>query len=426
LLRLLPLKFLEMSSVPYVAGGGERASEKSTGLRRQQMMAHRQSLLSKKKRNKGSGIGLARSNNRAPGGLSSPLGVRSPQRGGKFGFESATGSTKSNLGSPKSENGVAIGILPGKISHKTSESDGISEKMRSMGISAVYDPNPKSATKVEKTDELEKPASMMDISADRRSFLTKPVSKGMKIMCNVHRRAKNKFFDYPIYECYMLNKDGTETFMMVGQKRPGSKTSNYLLSMELKDLTSKDSENYLGKLRSNFAGTSFVAYDDGLSEKDKKKDLNATRPKNKLDRAEIACITYETNLLFNRGPRVMKVVVPSLDNRGKAYRFESEEKGTLLSQYKDNPNGKRTYLLQNKKPKWNETMRAYCLNFHGRVTKASVKNFQLTHDVDADGEILQFGKVGTNEFTMDFTWPLTPLQAFAVCLSSFDNKKAVD
>eukprot|EP00466_Bigelowiella_natans_P005960 jgi/Bigna1/91650/estExt_fgenesh1_pg.C_1110006 len=404
-----------MSSVPYVAGGG---------------------------------IGLARSNNRAPGGLSSPLGVRSPQRGGKFGFESATGSTKS----------VAIGILPGKISHKTSESDGISEKMRSMGISAVYDPNPKSATKVEKTDELEKPASMMDISADRRSFLTKPVSKGMKIMCNVHRRAKNKFFDYPIYECYMLNKDGTETFMMVGQKRPGSKTSNYLLSMELKDLTSKDSENYLGKLRSNFAGTSFVAYDDGLSEKDKKKDLNATRPKNKLDRAEIACITYETNLLFNRGPRVMKVVVPSLDNRGKAYRFESEEKGTLLSQYKDNPNGKRTYLLQNKKPKWNESnasgldrlflfffgevptefihaqfqdenggaMRAYCLNFHGRVTKASVKNFQLTHDVDADGEILQFGKVGTNEFTMDFTWPLTPLQAFAVCLSSFDNKKAVD
>ena len=36
---------------------------------------------------------------------------------------------------------------------------------------------------------------------------------------------------------------------------------------------------------------------------------------------------------------------------------------------------------------------AYCLNFNGRVTQASVKNFQLVTQADPDYVILQFGKV---------------------------------
>ena len=33
--------------------------------------------------------------------------------------------------------------------------------------------------------------------------------------------------------------------------------------------------------------------------------------------------------------------------------------------------------LHNKAPRWNESLGAYCLNFNGRVTLPSVKNFQL-------------------------------------------------
>ena len=36
---------------------------------------------------------------------------------------------------------------------------------------------------------------------------------------------------------------------------------------------------------------------------------------------------------------------------------------------------------------------AYCLNFNGRVTHASVKNFQLVTQSDPEYVILQFGKV---------------------------------
>ncbi len=38
--------------------------------------------------------------------------------------------------------------------------------------------------------------------------------------------------------------------------------------------------------------------------------------------------------------------------------------------------------LHNKTPTWNDDSQSYVLNFHGRVTQASVKNFQIVHDSD--------------------------------------------
>lgn len=69
---------------------------------------------------------------------------------------------------------------------------------------------------------------------------------------------------------------------------------------------------------------------------------------------------------------------------------------------------------------------AYVLNFNGRVTMASVKNFQLVDPEEQNSVVLQFGRVAKDEFTMDMQWPITPFQAFAVTLSSFDSKIACD
>ena len=69
---------------------------------------------------------------------------------------------------------------------------------------------------------------------------------------------------------------------------------------------------------------------------------------------------------------------------------------------------------------------AFVLNFGGRVTQASVKNFQLVSADDHDTILLQFGRCGKDIFTMDFAWPLCPLQAFAITLSSFDFKLACE
>lgn len=40
-------------------------------------------------------------------------------------------------------------------------------------------------------------------------------------------------------------------------------------------------------------------------------------------------------------------------------------------------NSRAVMMLKNKTPIWNEETQSYVLNFHGRVTQASVKNFQL-------------------------------------------------
>ena len=49
------------------------------------------------------------------------------------------------------------------------------------------------------------------------------------------------------------------------------------------------------------------------------------------------------------------------------------------------------------------------LNFSGRVTHASVKNFQLVSPDDHDTVVLQFGRTGKDGFSMDYQWPLSPL-----------------
>ena len=56
----------------------------------------------------------------------------------------------------------------------------------------------------------------------------------------------------------------------------------------------------------------------------------------------------------------------------------------------------------------------------------SVKNFQLVTPEDQEAVLLQFGRVGKDLFTMDYQHPLSPFQAFAICLSSFDSKLACE
>ena len=85
-------------------------------------------------------------------------------------------------------------------------------------------------------------------------------------------------------------------------------------------------------------------------------------------------------------------------------------------------------VFENLRPVWHDGMNAYVLHFDNhRVREKSVKNFKLVRNND-DGKktVLQFGRVmDRNVFVMDFAWPLSAFQAFAICLSSIDPKIAV-
>ncbi|MBA0826044.1 hypothetical protein Goarm_010937 [Gossypium armourianum] len=114
--------------------------------------------------------------------------------------------------------------------------------------------------------------------------------------------------------------------------------------------------------------------------------------------------------------------------RSKSTRTKSSQFGPLSS-LRDG-----MLVLKNKAPRWHEQLQCWCLNFNGRVTVASVKNFQLVafaenvvvRQEQQENVILQFGKVGNDVFTMDYQYPISAFQAFAICLSSFDTKIACE
>ena len=89
------------------------------------------------------------------------------------------------------------------------------------------------------------------------------------------------------------------------------------------------------------------------------------------------------------------------------------------------PRTDRLMKLYNKKPKWDATHGGHVLNFHGRVTESSVKNFQLClSETDEDNIVLQFGRVGNHRFSMDVKYPLSIFQAFSMCIACMDRKLA--
>ena len=46
--------------------------------------------------------------------------------------------------------------------------------------------------------------------------------------------------------------------------------------------------------------------------------------------------------------------------------------------------------------------------------------------LSADYIVMQFGRIGDDVFTMDYTYPLSAVQAFGIALSSFDGKLACE
>jgi len=153
---------------------------------------------------------------------------------------------------------------------------------------------------------------------------------------------------------------------------------------------------------------------------------------------EIGAITYTANLLGNR-PRVMDVCIPRIHSvNGQSVRNQvdgdASDDVSMLNKLKslsqvteDETDSTLDNLglmsLQNRPPWWNVELNAFVLNFGGRVRVASVKNFQLCERNNHENIMLQFGRIeGRHSFTMDLSYPLSPVQAFAVAISSLQSK----
>ncbi|XP_036410984.1 tubby protein homolog [Megalops cyprinoides] len=259
------------------------------------------------------------------------------------------------------------------------------------------------------------------LTEDLEEFALLPAPRDFTVQCRItrDRRGMEKGM-YPFYYLHLEKEDGKKVFLMAGRKRKKCKTSNYLISIDPTDL-SRDTDSYIGKLRSNVLGTRFTVYDGGENP-EKKPFIKETESL----RQELAAICYEKNVLGFKGPRKMTVIIPGMrENDERVSIRPKNELETLLCRH-ENGNTDNLVCLINKSPSWNEQTQSYVLNFHGRVTHASVKNFQIVHPDNVDYIVMQFGRVAEDVFSMDYSFPLCALQAFAIALSSFDGKLACE
>ncbi|KAM3934448.1 tubby-related protein 1 isoform 3-T3 [Leptodactylus fuscus] len=248
-------------------------------------------------------------------------------------------------------------------------------------------------------------------------FVLRPAPHGVTIKCKVTRDKKG--MDRGWYPTYYVHLDNDKkVFLLAGRKRKKSKTSNYLISIDATDL-SRGGENFIGKLRSNLMGTKFTVFDNGANPEKANSDWSNVRQ-------ELAAVVYETNVLGFKGPRRMTVLIPGMNEDCERVPIRPRNDNDGLLQRWQNKNMENVIALHNKSPVWNDETQSYVLNFHGRVTHPSIKNFQIVHSDDLDYIIMQFGRIADDAFTMDYKYPMCAVQAFAIALSSFDGKLACE
>ena len=203
---------------------------------------------------------------------------------------------------------------------------------------------------------------------------------------------------------------------MSSKKMPNAKSSNYYISLN-NSLFTKD-DNYIGKLRSNFFGTEFTLFDSGV---------NPSKENTKNDKIRncLALIKYEANILGFGGPRKMRAVLSGISMKDEVNMIKDVSGENILIELSKNHDSRLIYF-KNKQPVWNEKLNSYGLDFNGRVKQGSVKNFQLCDEKEENFVYIQFGRLDESSFSMDFKYPLTPIQAFGISLSSIDKKIVCD
>uniref|UniRef100_A0ACD5ZDM2 Uncharacterized protein n=1 Tax=Avena sativa TaxID=4498 RepID=A0ACD5ZDM2_AVESA len=302
--------------------------------------------------------------------------------------------------------------------------------------------------------------------------LKQPGPRDHPVQCFVKRdRATSTYLLY-LGLSPSLHGENDKLLLAARKIRRAARTS-FVISL-ISDDFSHSSSTYVGKLKPNFLGTKFTIFDSQPpcdaavlpNNKPSKRHSKQVSPRLALGNYNVATVSYELTVLRNRGPRRMQCTMhsipatciqeggkaptptgiihsldeqaPTLSTTSKGKEPSIEFSSTGLSADLSGPipsSSEAPLLLKNKAPRWHEQLQCWCLNFRGRVTVASVKNFQLVASVDpslgvpaAEQEkvILQFGKIGKDIFTMDYRYPLSAFQAFAICLTSFDTKPACE
>ncbi|ETV94508.1 hypothetical protein H310_11818 [Aphanomyces invadans] len=302
------------------------------------------------------------------------------------------------------------------------------------------------------------------------NFITKPleVGRGHIVRCFIERNRSGQNKLSPLYSLMLEVSSATGRPLMYARKKPTSRiSSHYIFSLNKDDLflsRSLRSKQFVGKLRSDTRKMEYTLFDQGDNPEDIDSDCEIDDEVRQHIRAQMATIRYHpTKKEFLRK---MEVIVPAI------VEHESGDETTLsyldwrpiskdqtlealftevAEQGGQNVLERDKFTCLHKRESQYDPLSSCIVDFRSRATSTSIKNFQLVHSQPTDQEkyrqayiqahptyhyddestvsvpqehiILQMGRVGMNCFNMDFQYPLSMLQAFAICISRFDTKQ---
>jgi tubby-related protein 1 len=340
-----------------------------------------------------------------------------PNQGGKDLYSSA-------IGAPPPALGAGVGAPPSALQAQESDDwgitwddegddDGPNTEATPITV-AETDEEPKDDRIIMGFAELEK--RYLSSVDQLYLFLTRSLPKSLGVVqCKIKRSCVGLHMSYNLYELYLERGDNQlGPQILIAQKHRKYAVDSYY-NIAIGSVNKTEAGKVISSLVFSTSGTNFVCHNHVPAHKGEPRDL--------------ACVHYQKGTA-QKQPRKFSVAIPALQDKSETEQVKWPHKGSvkksLMLQSLSNLEFKGLQPLVNKKPTWSAKHKAWVLNFHGRVTRSSVKNFQLVRPDDQKDIVLQFGRTGADTFTMDMQWPISPVAAFAVAVSSLHAKLRVD
>ena len=224
---------------------------------------------------------------------------------------------------------------------------------------------------------------------EKIKFLLERFKNNQSLKCNILVRSDN-FYVY----------SNTEHFIFSAHKIKKKLYLNYLISSDY------EGKNKIAQINSSLFKNEYIMYDDGISPKEINIGNNTSN--NKI-RRYLLQVKFKNEHNLQRG----YIYLPETNYEINIFYNKDKDKNDKLSNLQ---NG--VILYKTEVPEFDLVKRKYVNKFSSRIKESSIKNFRLVETKDKVNKvILECGKVKDNYFIMDFSSPLSPLEAFGISLS---------
>ncbi|CAF1342164.1 unnamed protein product [Adineta ricciae] len=191
--------------------------------------------------------------------------------------------------------------------------------------------------------------------------------------------------------------DNDQTFLLTARKhiKLGGH-SEYLIGNDEKSAKDITNENAIARLKCmNIIDTEYILYDQ-------------------MNQQSLAII-YNTYIIGTNEPRKLTVLMHDAETASQPLK----ENETIINEWRAGRANNWTEI-KNVAPIYDNESKKYNLPYiENRVQQMSHKNFQLAHQGNV---IMQFGRIDYKTYALDYRYPLTAMQAFAIALSAFHNR----